>query len=134
MRTVKALGLAVLIVALGALPVMAATTTSSGIARYNHPFLVPFTTETVGTVTVNAAWEPSGKTRYVLTVKHLRNPDDPFSYDQSCQVYEPQTGSGSGQTPGDYTCTFEDALTGYWTAEFRPLSGKVSVTLTVTTP
>lgn len=114
--------------------VVMASTTVTGTARSGQPFTVAFTTESVGIVSVTATWDPSPKVRYVLTVKHLRDAADPFSYDLICQVYEPLDGSGSGQTPGNYTCSFDDAPTGAWTAEFKPLSGKVNVTLAISTP
>lgn len=108
------------------------TTSYSGTASWGQPFAISFTTDSVGPVSVNASWVPKKGARYVLTVKHLVDPADTYSYDQICQVYEPLNGSGSGQTVGDYTCQFANGNPGFWTAEFRPLSGKVSVVLQVT--
>lgn len=109
--------------------------TQSGTASNGQPLTVSFTTDAAGTVTVNAQWQPKGNARYSLSVNHLADPNDPFSTDQACQVYDTQAGSvhyglyGSGER-GDWTCTIPDGLAGYWTAEFRPLSGKTDVTLT----
>lgn len=107
------------------------TNTYTGTASYSHPFLVAFTTNRVGDVVANAQWTPKSGIRYVLTVKHLLDPNDPMSYDLICQVYEPLGGGGSGQTVGDYTCSFAGAPTGYWTAEFRPDKGKVGATISI---
>lgn len=130
----RAICLAVMAVLAIVASASASTATYSGSTSNGQPFDVAFTTSVVGTVTVEAKWQPKGKTRYVLTVKHLVDPSDTFSYDQICQVYEPLDGSGSGQSIGDYTCHFSIGEAGYWTAEFRPLSGKTFVTLVVIAP
>jgi hypothetical protein len=109
------------------------TNSYSFAATNGNPAVVNFVTNRPGDVMVNAQWTPKNGVRYVLTVKHLTDPADTFSYDHICSVYEPLDGSGSGQAVGDYTCSFVNGPTGYWTVEFRPLSGKVSsVVLSIT--
>lgn len=111
--------------------VLAGTTTITETASYGQPLEVSFVTETVGTVTVNVTWQPKPRVQYSLTVWHLTDPNDIYSYDRLCQVYE---GSGSGQPVGDYTCSFADGPTGYWLARFMPEGGKTLATMTITTP
>lgn len=109
-----------------------ATTVITTTASYGQPLLYPFITSAVGDLAVSADWVPKPGTRYMLEVKHLTRPDDPFSYDMTCSVYEPLSGEGSGQTVGHYHCEFPSAPTGAWTVQFLPLKGKVGVTVTIT--
>jgi hypothetical protein len=94
-RLIAALVLALLIPS----QVLAADSSITGTATYSHPlFLVA--EGVAGTATAHAMWEPKNGVRYGLTLKHLTDPSDPYSYDAICQVYEPLDGSGSGQTVG----------------------------------
>lgn len=122
----------------------AATATYSGTASYGQPYTIAFTTQTVGDLSVLANWAPKKGTRYVLDVKHLTNPSDTLSYDMLCSTYQNLSGNpqvdlvGPGitgdATLGAYSCSFANAPAGYWTVSFRPISGKASVTLSITTP
>lgn len=126
--TAALLGIAVIVRAVGAADV----TMLTGAAGYNHPLILPVVTQRAGPLVAEAQWTPKNNTRYVLTVRHLLMPNDPNSYDVFCQVYEPLTGAGSGQTVGHYHCDFPSAPAGYWSTEFRPITGKATATLTVT--
>lgn len=119
---------------------LAASSSVSGTASWGNPLTTSFTTSSTGQVSVSAAWVPKPKARYVLTVKHLTNPSDTFSYDQICQAYESQSGAfvveGIGATgsyiPGSALCSFAEAPSGFWSVVFAPVSGgKVSATLTM---
>lgn len=106
--------------------------TYTGSATAQHPFHVSFTTLHDGDVTANAQWVPKNGQAYVLHLKRLADPNDPFSYTHLCQVYTEQT-NPAPPPPGNWTCSIADGPAGFWTVDFRPTSGKVSnVVVTVT--
>jgi hypothetical protein len=118
----------------------AGAATSTGTASPSHPFDVAFSTSSVGDVSASATWQPKGSARYSLTLRHLLNPADKFSYDLICQAYQNQSGQyvvvsndpsffGSS-TPGAASCGLTNGPAGAWLAEFTTSVGKVTVALT----
>lgn len=123
MRRALALALASLFLFSG----VALASTSSGTASRGSPYVVNFTTTSVGTVSVEATWAAKPRVTYWFSLRHLTDPTDVYSYDQICVV-----SAGYGQPAGDYSCSFSDAPTGYWRADFTPDSGKTAVTFSIT--
>lgn len=98
--------------------------TFSGSATAQHPFHVLITTLRDGDVTANAQWVPKNGQQYVLHLKRLTDPNDPFSYTHICIVDSTQT-NPPAPPPGNWTCTEPNGPAGFWTVDFRPTSGKV---------
>lgn len=106
--------------------------TFTGSATNQHPFHVLITTLRDGTVTANAQWVPKNGQEYVMFLKRLTDPNDPFSYTHICIVDSVQT-NPPAPPPGNWTCSIANGPAGFWTVDFRPVSGKVSNVVVTTT-
>lgn len=114
---------------------LASSSVITGSASWGQPLTHAFVTESVGTVTVNVTYSSKRSQTAGLTVKHLLDPNDPYSYDLYCLASDRPTAVANPQPSGNFTCSFTDAPAGHWTAEFWPVSGgKVQATMTVEAP